>query len=284
MKKLISVNELFELLNSEKKYVILDCRFDLMNKTYGIDSYKKSHIKGAFLVDIENDLAEKPGIHGGRHPFTKTERFVEIIKSFGIDNDTVVITYDDGDLQGAGRLVYQLNSIGFDNARVLDGGITAYIHNGGEVESKENIPTKSEQDLNVNLKKDMIVDMDYVKSKLYDENTILIDSRSNPRYLGLEEPVDKVAGHIPSAKNFFFMDILNIDDMRNSSFKSDEFLKEHFSSLFNDKEKIVYCGSGISLMVNALALDKLGIDYKIYPGSFSDWISYDENEVMTGEE
>ena len=61
-------------------------------------------------------------------------------------------------------------------------------------------------------------------------------------------------------------------------------MKERFKDLDPKKEIIVYCGSGISLMVNALALDKIGIPYKIYPGSYSDWISYDENKIATGEE
>lgn len=284
MKKIISVQEFFELAKSGKKYVALDCRFDLMNKTYGIDSYKEGHIKGAFLVDIEHDLTDKPSEHGGRHPFKNREVLKSIIEGFGIDNDTTVVTYDDGDLQGAGRLVYQLNNLGFYNAMVLDGGINAYKANGGEIETTENIPSKSKKEFNVKIDTSFMVDMEYVKSKLYDENTILVDSRSNPRYLGLEEPVDKVAGHIPSAKNYFFMDVLNLEDMSKSSFKSDEFLKEHFSTLDTSKEIIVYCGSGISLMVNALAFEKVGIPYKIYPGSYSDWISYDDNKIMTGEE
>ena len=33
MKRLISVGEFFELQKSDKKLVVLDCRFDLMNKT-----------------------------------------------------------------------------------------------------------------------------------------------------------------------------------------------------------------------------------------------------------
>lgn len=284
MKRLISVNEFFELQKSDKKVVVLDCRFDLMNKTYGIDSYKEGHIKDAYLINIEKDLTDPVGQHGGRHPFKDRDQLKAIIESFGIDNDTIVVTYDDGDLQGAGRLVFQLNNLGFYNAFVLDGGLIAYKANGGKIETEERKPQKSDKPFDVKIDTSFMVDMEYVKSKLYDENTIIIDSRSHPRYLGLEEPVDKVAGHIPSAKNYFFMDNLNIDDMAKSSYISDEKLKERFKDLDPKKEIIVYCGSGISLMVNALALDKIGIPYKIYPGSYSDWISYDENKIATGEE
>ena len=255
-----------------------------MNKTYGIDSYKEGHIKDAFLINIEKDLTDPVGQHGGRHPFKDRDQLKEIIESFGIDNDTVVVTYDDGDLQGAGRLVFQLNNLGFYNAFVLDGGLIAYKAHGGQIETEVRKPTKSDKAFDVKIDTSFMVDMEYVKSKLYDENTIIIDSRSHPRYLGLEEPVDKVAGHIPSAKNYFFMDNLNIDDMTNSSYISEDKLKERFKDLDPKKEIIVYCGSGISLMVNALALDKIGIPYKIYPGSYSDWISYDENKIATGQE
>ncbi|KGF12788.1 3-mercaptopyruvate sulfurtransferase [Peptostreptococcus sp. MV1] len=284
MKRLITVDEFFDLQKSDKKVVVLDCRFDLMNKTYGIDSYKEGHIKDAFLINIEKDLTDPVGQHGGRHPFKDRDQLKEIIESFGIDNDTVVVTYDDGDLQGAGRLVFQLNNLGFYNAFVLDGGLIAYKAHGGQIETEVRKPTKSDKAFDVKIDTSFMVDMEYVKSKLYDENTIIIDSRSHPRYLGLEEPVDKVAGHIPSAKNYFFMDNLNIDDMTNSSYISEDKLKERFKDLDPKKEIIVYCGSGISLMVNALALDKIGIPYKIYPGSYSDWISYDENKIATGQE
>ncbi|NJB06866.1 sulfurtransferase, partial [Clostridioides difficile] len=40
----------------------------------------------------------------------------------------------------------------------------------------------------------------------------------------------------------------------------------------------------ISACVNSLALRELDIPHKIYIGSFSDWISYDDNEIKTGQE
>lgn len=284
MKRLISVPELFDLMKSGKKYVLLDCRFDLMNKNYGPDSYKEGHIKDAYLVDIERDLAEHNTKHGGRHPFKNYQSFRETMENFGVSNDTIVVAYDDGDMQGSARLVFQLNNLGFYNAYVLDGGITSYKNHGGQIETTENIANDKSSKLDSKINNSFIVDMEYVKSKLYDKDTIIIDSRAKNRYLGLEEPVDKVAGHIPSAKSYFFKDVLNVDNMENSSFKSVEFLREHFKDLDPNKEIIVYCGSGISLMVNALALDIIDIPYKIYPGSYSDWISYDNNKIATGEE
>lgn len=288
MKRLINVNELFDIVNSGKDYIILDCRFDLMDKNYGPDSYKKGHIKGAYLIDLENQLADPKMKHGGRHPFKNHKDLKEILESFAITNDTIVIAYDDGDMQGAARLVFQLNNLGLYNVYALDGGLLSYKNHGGKVENKINTANFEKSKLDINIDNSFIVDMDYVKSKLYDKNTVLIDSRAKNRYLGLEEPVDNVAGHIPSAKSYFFMDVLDTEKMSDSNFKSSfksvESLKDHFSDIEADKEIIVYCGSGISLMVNALALDIIDRPYKIYPGSFSDWISYEENKIETKDE
>lgn len=284
MKRLISIDQFKELKEKEDNLVIFDCRFDLMNKTYGIDSYSDGHIEGAYLMNIEKDLVDPVSEHGGRHPFRKPEELKLILENFGVDNDTTIVTYDDGDMQGAARLVFQLNQLGITKAFCLDGGFTAYKKNGGKVETSKKSPLKSSKKLDIKVDNSYFVDMDYVKSSLYKDKTLIIDSRSHNRYLGLEEPVDRIAGHIPSAKNYFFMDTMDLENITNTSFKSEDFLRDHFKGLDKYDEIIVYCGSGISLMVNALALDKIGVDYKVYPGSYSDWISYSDNEIMTGQE
>ncbi|MDQ1235136.1 3-mercaptopyruvate sulfurtransferase SseA [Paenibacillus sp. SORGH_AS306] len=54
-----------------------------------------------------------------------------------------------------------------------------------------------------------------------------------------------------------------------------------------DKEQpiIVYCGSGVSACPNVLALKEAGYkNVKLYSGSWSDWISYEEHAIATDEE
>ena len=74
------------------------------------------------------------------------------------------------------------------------------------------------------------------------------------------------------------MEVLNSDK---DKLKTLEELEKHFEELNNYDEVILYCGSGLTTTVNSLALDELGIKHKVYAGSYSDWVSYDDNEVET---
>jgi len=110
---------------------------------------------------------------------------------------------------------------------------------------------------------------------------VLIDSRAHDRYLGQNETMDQVGGHIPGAINFFWKDLFNED----GSYKSTEELEKHFETVDKEAEIVVYCGSGVSATPNVLALEQAGFkSVRLYPGSWSDWISYDDNPIGTGEE
>lgn len=277
MKNIVSVNWLKENLNNQN-LVVVDCRFDLMDKEYGKRSYEKEHIKGAVRVDLEKDLSSEVREHGGRHPLPKIEKLKETFENIGISNESIVVAYDEGDLAGPARLWWILKYLGHKEVYVLNGGIEAFKSVDGEVTSDVEPIEKSEFKVNVN--KDMIVDMEYVKDRIDNERVAIVDSRENKRYIGEFEPVDKRAGHIPGALNYFWMDIL---DKAEDGFtiKSQDKLKELFSKLNDYDEVIVYCGSGVTACPNSLALTEAGVNHKLYAGSYSDWISYEENTVDT---
>lgn len=284
MKNLISAENLISKIQSGEPIVLLDCRFNLMDRGYGALAYRRGHIIGAHLIDVDKDLSAPITEHGGFNPLADPEILSKKLEKMGIDNDSYIVTYDEGDLNGASKLMYQLMYMGIKNVDVLDGGLPAFIKAGGTLVTEIPAEDYTDKKIVLDLDENMMVDMEYVKKRLYSPDTIIIDSRSNERYQGIVEPAYKKAGHIPSAKNYFFNDILN-SDFSNGSYKDIEFLKEHFKDLIDtDKEIILSCGSGIAACVNGLALKQLGVPHKIYPGSFSDWISYDENEIMTGEE
>ena len=230
MKNIISAKELISKLEKNDNLVVIDCRFDLINRTYGIDSYKKGHIKGSFILDIDKDLSSPTKEHGGKNPLQDPLILKEKLEKMGVDNDTTIVTYDDGDLNGACRLFFQLKHLGLKNVYVLDGGITSFVKEGGELEEKVNIPSCTGKEIRPNINNDLVVPMEYVKSKLYKKDTVIIDCRANERYQGLVEPAYSKAGHIPSAKNYFCKDLIK-SDFENGSLKDIEFLKKFFKEL-----------------------------------------------------
>lgn len=279
MGNLMDCKELIKNINNDNT-IIIDCRFDLSDKAYGKRSYDQGHIKGSFRFDMEEDLASKVKEHGGRHPFPDLKEFKNKLENIGINNNANIIVYDDGEIAGAARAWSILKYIGHEKVYVLNGGITEYKRLNGPLDTLTSESNKSSS-YDIKLNKDMICSMEYVKQNISNKSSLIIDSREFKRYKGEFEPIDIKAGHIPSAKNYFWMEILKVNEYGNKVIKDKKDLQMHFKELAGFSEIIVYCGSGITATPNALALSILNIKYKIYAGSFSDWISYDENEVET---
>lgn len=108
---------------------------------------------------------------------------------------------------------------------------------------------------------------------------LLLDSREPRRYAGLEEPLDRKAGHIPGAANLFWKGVLD----ETGRWKAGDELAAALNDVPRDRELIVYCGSGVTACPNVLALQAVGYsNVKLYAGSWSDWISYSNNPIATG--
>lgn len=277
MKNIVTPKWLKENLQNEK-LVLVDCRFSLMDKEYGKRSYEESHIKGAVRIDLETELSAQVKEHGGRHPLPTVEELKITFENIGISNDSIVVAYDEGDLSGPARLWWILKYLGHDKVYVLNGGINVFAEIGGETNSAKIEVKKGKFEVNPN--ENMRVNMEYVRERLNKENIAIVDCRENIRYVGEFEPVDKKAGHIPGALNYFWMDILNKNEDR-LTIKSEKYLEEYFNKLKDFDEVIIYCGSGITASPVSLALTEIDIDHKLYTGSFSDWISYEENDIDT---
>jgi thiosulfate/3-mercaptopyruvate sulfurtransferase len=121
----------------------------------------------------------------------------------------------------------------------------------------------------------MLCDIEFVKDNIENEDAVIVDSRANERYKGIVEPMENRAGHIPGAVNYFWQEILD-----NNRIKNIEALKDRFKELKKYDKLIVHCGSGITACPNIIAMQETGLKPILYLGSFSDWVSYDENEVV----
>jgi thiosulfate/3-mercaptopyruvate sulfurtransferase len=274
MKNIINKEWLKERLNSPN-LIILDCRFSLGKPESGRLAYQASHLPGAVYCHLEENLSGPVLVHGGRHPLPDLTSFQTYLENAGIGNDTVVVAYDNGEGAFASRLWWLLKYVGHEEVYVLNGGFKEWEVAGYPVDAQIANPPKATYE--IRLQSQLMATYEEVKrivdNKLVD--AILIDSREPKRYLGLEEPIDKVAGRIPGSVNKFWN-----DGMEEGHFKSLDDQKQRFSDIKQDDSLIVYCGSGVTAAPNYLILHELGYSkLKLYVGSYSDWISYNEQKV-----
>ncbi|AYD39972.1 sulfurtransferase [Clostridium fermenticellae] len=272
MKNFVTTEWLKKHIDDEN-LVIVDCRGDLLDKGYGKMVYEKGHLKRAQFIDLSEQLSSSEcSKHGGRNPLPEINDFKNTIENLGISNDTVVVAYDEYKIGSAARFCWMLRFAGHKFNYVLDGGIDKWISDGNVLSVDEPKVLKKGV-FEVDINEDIKVNMEYVNKVKFNSEVSIIDCRTKVRYRGENEPIDKIAGHIKGAVNYYWKDNLNNDN----TIKVISYLKEKFNSLFDKKEVIVYCGSGIDAAFNFLILDEIGIKARLYVGSWSDWITYKEN-------
>ncbi len=250
---------------------IIDCRFALADPDLGRQQYQTAHIPGAYHLDLNCDLSSPVRSHGGRHPLPDSTVLVAQLAAMGINSDTLVIAYDDSRFAFAARLWWLLRYYGHQQVAILDGGYSNWVKAGYPVTADlpQPVPTGNFQP---QIQADSIVDIEEVRSIQHSPHHVLIDSREPDRYAGKIEPIDPIAGHIPGAVNYPWQDVSTPDGF----ILPIEAQQQRWKAISPDIEPIVYCGSGVTACVNLLSLAIASPDVrsKLYPGSWSDWCSY----------
>ncbi|CAM4046761.1 sulfurtransferase [Mesobacillus thioparans] len=263
----------------EKDLRVVDCRFKLGNPEEGRQQYEQSHIPGAVYFHLEKDLSGEVGEHGGRHPLPDLTVLKDRLETEGIGNETTIIAYDSHEGAFASRLWWIMKYIGHEKIYILNGGFTVWEQKGYPTD--QTMPHFEKALYTISENEDMLASYEEVKDIALNGSgsAVLIDSRESRRYKGLEEPIDSIAGHIPTAINKPWM-----EGLENGAFKSREQQEKRFAELDRNQPVIVYCGSGVTATPNYIALKEAGFkNVKLYAGSYSDWVSYKENPV-SGEE
>lgn len=277
MSNLISATELWDLLDDPSLRVV-DVRYDLQDEEAGARAYEAGHIPGAVRLDLGRDLSGRPGRHGGRHPLPDMEGLAATLGRAGIGNDHLVVAYDDSGGMFASRLWWLLRYAGHDRVKVLDGGLSAWLERGLPLEATAPAwpPTRFE----LAVRPELAVDRAQLLARLGEGGLALVDARGAERYRGEVEPLDPVAGHIPGAVNLPWT-----GNLAEGGFLDRAALRERYAGIADAAEVVVYCGSGVSAAHDILALEEAGVaGAKLYPGSWSDWCSYEDAPVATGSE
>ncbi|HUP83243.1 MAG TPA: sulfurtransferase [Candidatus Limnocylindria bacterium] len=263
---LISVDDFNARLGHERLR-ICDVRWYLNKPGGGRAAYDLGHIPGAIFLDLDTDLADMAGYGApGRHPLPSVQAFRQRMESSGIGSDSLVVAYDDMAGVVAARLWWMLDNLGHrGGVAVLDGGMNAWVEQGLPLSTDE--PHYAPQSLELKNRWTNVISRDELAGRL--GQLTLLDSRAGERYRGEVEPVDPVAGHIPTAISAPTM--ANVDG--EGRFLDQPALIARFAGLLNDgRPTVMYCGSGTNACHNVLAMRLAGLpDPTLYVGSYSDW-------------
>ncbi len=263
-------------------WVILDCRFNLMNSSAGRALYETGHLPNAQYADLEQDLSSPKTADSGRHPLPAIDSLVAKFSAWGIDETTQVVVYDDANGAFAGRAWWLLRWLGHQNVAVLNGGIQAWTHSGYELTEKVVPPTARQFVAQIN--DNLMISTAQLEQLIADNSKsyCLLDARAPERYRGEVEPIDPIAGHIPTAINAPFTG--NLDT--NGGFLNPEKLRARFDELrgqLSPEQVICSCGSGVTACHNLIAMEHAGLKgAKLYVGSWSEWITDLRRPIATG--
>jgi thiosulfate/3-mercaptopyruvate sulfurtransferase len=265
--------EVLSTFSAEEDRVVVDCRFSLQDPALGYQQYCQGHIPGAYYLDLHQDLASPVQAHGGRHPLPDIPTLATKLTHMGVTVQTLVVAYDDSRLAFASRLWWLLKYMGHPRIAVLDGGFSAYQAAGFPLSTE--IPSPRVGAFTPQLQHHLVVDIQTVQQQQSNPKTCIIDAREGERYRGEREPIDPVAGHIPGAVNYPWLQVTDAE----GKLRSPQALKDYWADVAAAEQIISYCGSGVTACVNLLALEAAGITTgKLYVGSWSDWCSYPLDE------
>jgi len=236
--------------------------------------YEKKHIPGAvkgfgpwmtmnrefvgFMIPEEADL-------------------VEMIRGYGIDDDSFVVVYDEGvssaDTAKSARALWTLHALGHDKVAILNGGMAAWEQDERPVSTEAVAPLTG--NFNGKLVLAKVAILAEVQKKIGSPNVYFVDNRTPEQYFGHEKKSEiSRSGHLPGALLWpeSFMTIAGVD-FAPSYFREAKELQRMAKGIHlpadKDVEIITYSNHGLAAATGYYVLhDILGYkNVKVFDGS-----------------
>lgn len=252
-------NWLHEHINDEN-LVILDAR---------VSGYDEGHIPRSIslppsdLVDFKNEIA---GF------ILNEEEFTTLIQSVGINQNSIVLVYDDGHILNAARIFYALEYYGLkDQVRILHGGYPAWLQEGYAVTTE--VHDVEQGNFKAKANKNLVSTQQDIEQNLYAENYAILDVRSLDEYKGIDIRNNKNGGHIPGAVRLEWSEAITKDKDRIRILGFEELKSKFLQNGITEHKTIVpYCQSNVRASNTYFILRLLGYpDIRSYEGSWSEW-------------
>ncbi|WOE30931.1 MULTISPECIES: sulfurtransferase [unclassified Acinetobacter] len=205
-----------------------------------------------------------------------------LIQQLNISPQHHVVVYDDEGGAWAGRLIWNLHCIGFNQTSLLNGGIHAWLAAGLPTTTEiSKIPEISNL-IQVNFNNKYRIEYADLLPQVTAQQVQLWDCRTKEEYTG-QRLAARRGGHIPNALHFEWSTALNREN--HLKLHSLERIQQRLEQLgFNlSQPVVVYCQShhrsGLAYMVGRL----LDWEIQAYDGAWSEWGNRLDSPIITGE-
>ena len=237
--------------------------------------YTAGHIEGAVNIPVESTFGEPPH----NDVIAPISHIQKIFSAAGIDSNSKVIVYDEGNHVDAARVFWVFEVYGHKHVVLLNGGYTAWQEKSLPAstqptlpEHKEFVPTIVPNNLSTKFS---------MRLAINDTSKTIIDARSEQEYTGLKSKTSRF-GHIPSAINIpFHMNYETQDGIR--KIKTVPQLETLYENVDPSKKVIAYCNRGKESALTYFILRRLGFNVSAYDGSWLEWSSDDSLPVVSPE-
>lgn len=256
--------------------LLLDVRWRLTDRA-GADRERHAvgHLRGARFLDLEQVLTtHSDDPRDGRHPLPDVETLEHGLGALGVEVVDDVVVYDEPGSFAAARAWWVLRWAGI-RARVLDGGLPAWVEIGGPLEAGDEVTWGA---TTPRLTPGHLPTLTADDAATRGQRAVLLDARAPERYRGEVEPLDPRAGHIPGAVNVPAARLLT----GSGTLLPDDELRAALGGLSASGDVAAYCGSGVSAAQDVLALAVLDVEAALFPGSWSAWSNDPQRPAATG--
>tara|TARA_R110002012_G_scaffold81945_2_gene207362 strand:+ start:41739 stop:42569 length:831 start_codon:yes stop_codon:yes gene_type:complete len=263
-KPLVSVNWLHENLMASN-LIVLDATIP---KVTDSDTFvNKDIIPNTLFFDLKQKFSDVSAPFPTTFPTLK--QFEREAQKLGIQQNSILVVYDDKGIYSSPRVWWLFKVFGFHNVAVLDGGLPAWKAARFEV-SKYYEVVKTEGDFIAKKPENQMYFFEDIQQNVKSNQRLVIDARSKERFKSLiDEPRSGLRrGTIPNSVNMPFENLLDSGIM-----KSETELQAIFSKIAKPNDALAFsCGSGITACVLALGAELAGYqNLAVYDGSWTEW-------------